>query len=237
MSDTQQHMLADGSTISISRDGNHRYWLGDDKAKEKKKVSSVTTLLKHIEGDTFGIGMSWALKLVRENNGDLNTPRQVSKESMDVGTRLHEAIDQYIRNHVVDEGDPLFVAWLNKVGEANDWMASELYVYNPSLDPNYGGTVDAISMDTQAEVVIWDWKTKERESYEQYGGYLREQAQLAAYSDALWAMGSVYLPTTGRIAYIMRDGSYVDVVEVDLKRGSKLFNASRELFLLTKGGE
>jgi len=228
-------MLADGSTISISRDGNHRYWLGDDKAKEKKKVSFVTTLLKHIEGDTFGIGMSWALKLVRENNGDLNAPRQVSKESVDVGNRLHEAIDQYISNHVVSEEDPLFVAWLNEVGGDTNWWASELFVYNPLVEPNYGGTVDAVSMDTQAEVVIWDWKTKERESYEKYGGYLHEQAQLAAYTDALRAMGSAYIPTKGCIAYIMRDGSYVDVVEVDLERGSKLFHASRELFRLTQG--
>jgi len=233
MSDTQQHPLADGSKVSISRNGNHQYWIGDN----GPKMRSVTTMLKHIEGDTFGIGMNWALKLVRENNGNINAPRQVSKESVDVGNRLHEAIDQYIRNHVVNEEDPLFLAWFNKVGEANDWMASELFIYNPSLDPNYGGTVDAISMDNKAEIVIWDWKTKERESYEKYGGYLHEQAQLAAYTDALRAMGSVYTPTKGCIAYIMRDGSYVDVVEVDLERGSKLFNASRELFLLTKGGE
>ena len=231
MSDTQQHPLADGSKVSISRNGNHQYWIGDN----GPKMRSVTTMLKHIEGDTFGIGMNWALKLVRENNGNINAPRQVSKESVDVGNRLHEATDQYIRNHVVNEEDPLFLAWFNKVGEANDWMASELFIYNPSLDPNYGGTVDAISMDNKAEIVIWDWKTKERESYEKYGGYLHEQAQLAAYTDALRAMGSAYIPTKGCIAYIMRDGSYVDVVEVDLERGSKLFHASRELFRLTQG--
>ena len=233
MSDTQQHPLANGLTVQISRNGRHQYWIGDDGPKMK----SVTSMLKHIEGDTFGIGMNWALKLVRENNGNINAPRQVSKESVDVGNRLHEAIDQYIRNHVVNEDDPLFLAWFNKVGESNDWMASELFVYNPALEPHYGGTVDAISMDNKAEVVIWDWKTKERESYEKYGGYLHEQAQLAAYADALVAMGSAYAPTKGCIAYIMRDGSYVDVVEVDLQRGSKLFKASRELFLLTQGGE
>jgi hypothetical protein len=233
MSDTQQHPLANGLKVQISRNGRHQYWIGDDGPKMK----SVTSMLKHIEGDTFGIGMNWALKLVRENNGNINAPRQVSKESVDVGNRLHEAIDQYIRNHVVTELDPLFLAWFNKVGESNDWMASELFVYNPALEPHYGGTVDAISMDNKAEVVIWDWKTKERESYEKYGGYLHEQAQLAAYADALVAMGSAYAPTKGCIAYIMRDGSYVDVVEVDLQRGSKLFNASRELFLLTQGSE
>ena len=233
MSDTQHHQLADGSKVQISRNGRHQYWIGDDGPKMK----SVTSMLKHIEGDTFGIGMNWALKLVRENDGNLNAPRQVSKESMDVGNRLHDAIDQYIRNHIVNEEDPLFLAWFNEVGEANDWLASELFLYNPALEPNYGGTVDAISMDDKAEVVIWDWKTKEKDSYEKYGGYLHEHAQLAAYTDALRAMGSVYTPTKGCIAYIMRDGSYVDVVEIDLERGSKLFNASRELFLLTQGGE
>ena len=166
MSDAQHHQLADGSKVQISRNGRHQYWIGDD----GPKMRSVTSMLKHIEGDTFGIGMNWALKLVRENDGNLNAPRQVSKESMDVGNRLHDAIDQYIRNHIVNEEDPLFLAWFNEVGEANDWLASELFLYNPALEPNYGGTVDAISMDDKAEVVIWDWKTKERESYEKYGG-------------------------------------------------------------------
>ena len=236
MSDTQHHQLADGSKVQISRNGRHQYWIGDDGPKMK----SVTSLLKHIEGDTFGIGMNWALKLVRENDGNLNAPRQVSKESMDVGNRLHEAIDQYIRNHIVNEEDPLFLAWFNEVGEANDWLASELFLYNPALEPNYGGTVDAISassVDNRDVVTIWDWKSKEKDSYEKYGGYLHEHAQLAAYADALRAMGSVYTPTKGAIAYIMRDGSYVDVVEIDLERGSKLFQASRELFMLTQGGE
>jgi len=271
--ETQQHPVANGF-VNISRNGNHQYWIDGG-----PKLKSVTTMLKHIEGDTFGIAMNWTRKEINESifpelvgqSFKKTTTRSVKEQQLDfvvnsrgagpmeitpetllrhtnaaddassqanaMGNRLHEAIDQYIRNHIVDEADPLFVAWLNKVGEANEWMASELFVYNPELEPNYGGTVDAISMDNKAEVVIWDWKTKERESYEKYGGYLHEQAQLAAYTDALRAMGSAYLPTKGCIAYIMRDGSYVDVVEVDLERGSRLFNASRELFLLTQGGE
>jgi hypothetical protein len=275
MSDTQQHQLADGSKVQISRNGRHQYWIGDDGPKMK----SVTSMLKHIEGDTFGIGMNWTrkeineaifpelvgqsfqktrTKSVKEQRLDFvvnsrgagpmeitpetllrhtNAADDASSQSTEMGNRLHDAIDQYIRNHVVNEEDPLFLAWFNEVGGANYWLASELFVYNPALEPHYGGTVDAISIGKQDEVVIWDWKTKERESYEKYGGYLHEQAQLAAYTDALRAMGSAYLPTKGCIAYIMRDGSYVDVVEVDLERGSKLFNASRELFLLTQGGE
>lgn len=226
----QKHPLADGSTVSISRNGNHRYWIGDD----GPKMRSVTTMCRHIEGDTFGIGMNWALKLARENNGNLNAPRQVSKESVAVGNSLHEAIDLYIKERVVNEDDPLFLAWFNEVGEANDWLASEMFLYNPLVEPHYGGTVDAISMNEEADVVIWDWKTKERESYEKYGGRDHEKAQLAAYTDCLRAMGSVYVPTKGFIAYIMRDASYVDVVEVDLERGSRLFQASRELYLLTQ---
>ena len=277
MSDTQHHQLADGSKVQISRNGRHQYWIGDDGPKMK----SVTSMLKHVEGDTFGVGMNWTrkkineaifpelvgqsfqktrTKSVKEQRLDFvvnsrgagpmeitpetllrhtNAADDASSQSTEMGNRLHEAVDAYIRHGTITEDDPLFLAWFNEVGKANEelWLASELFLYNPALEPHYGGTVDAISIGKQDEVVIWDWKTKEKDSYEEYGGYLHEHAQLAAYADALRAMGSVYTPTKGCIAYIMRDGSYVDVVEIDLERGSKLFNASRELFLLTQGGE
>ena len=212
--ETQNHRLSDGSTVNINRNGNHQYWVDDG-----PKMRSVTSLVKHISGDTFGVGSNWALKIARESGGDLDAPRQRNKEALASGTELHRAIDDYIKHGTIDES-PLFIAWYNKLGQES-WLASETF----------------LALNDSGTVTIYDWKTRDRESYEKNGGYLHEIAQLAAYADAITAMGSIYTPIQrGCIAYVMRDGSYVDVVEVDLAYGSKLFAASRELHLLTKKG-
>jgi len=231
MNDTQQHPLADGSTVKISRNGNHQYWIGDN----GPKMRSVTGLISHIDGDSFGVGLNWGLKMVREHGGDLNAPRRINKESVDIGNHLHEAVDTYIGDGTISE-DPVFMAWHKKLGE-QDFLASERYVFHPLL--LYGGTVDAISMHRSGDVVIHDWKSVEPGSWAKYGSSLRinkDTAQLSAYADALTQMGSVWAPSKGYITYVLRDGSGAEVVEVDLERGSKLFNASRELFLLITGG-
>jgi hypothetical protein len=56
--ETQNHPLSDGSTVNINRNGNHQYWVDDG-----PKMWSVTSLVKHISGDTFGVGSNWALKM------------------------------------------------------------------------------------------------------------------------------------------------------------------------------
>ena len=239
--ETQHHPLTNGSTVSISRDTAHKYWIGSHGAGDNEKVRSVTTIAGWVDGDLFGAGMGWALQQARLNGGDLGAPARSSTAARQEGDRLHQAIDQYIKHGVVDEDDQLFVAWLNAVGLNHDWAVSEQFVYHPKL--RYGGTIDAVSADNPGDIVtLWDWKSKASNSYYSqkekngFGGYLKEYAQLAAYADALRALGSLYAPTKGCIAYIMRDGSGVDVVEVDLKYGSKLFRASRQLFRLTTGG-
>ena len=237
--ETQLHPLQGGATLEINRNGNHQYWIDD-----RVKMPSVTTLTGHIDGDGFGAGMGWALKQARENGGDLEAPRRVSKEAMAAGTALHDDIDQYIKDGTVAEGSPAFVAWLHEVGEHKEWLAAEQFVYHRAL--SYGGTADAFSMSPATggfptprfgDPVIWDWKTKNPESYAKYGGGVKDHAQLAAYAMALREMGSILAPVSGFIAYIMRDGSGVDVVPVDLEKGWELFKASRTLSQLVKAGK
>jgi hypothetical protein len=227
----QQHPLADGSAVNISRNGNHQYWIDDG-----PKAKSVTTMLKHIEGDTFGVGLNWGIKMIRENNGDLDAPRRMNASSIEVGNHLHATVDAYIQNGTIDEEDPLFLAWFNAIGESTDWLASERFLYHPALQ--YGGTLDSVSMNADGEVLLHDLKTVEPLSWAKYGSGLRinkDSAQLAAYADALTAMGSIWSPVSrGYITYVLRDGSGAEVVEVDLERGSKLFLASQALYLLTR---
>jgi hypothetical protein len=229
--ETQQHPLATG-TVAISRNGNHQYWVD-----EGPKMRSVTSLVKHVEGDTFGVGLNWGLKIARENGGDLDAPRRLGKEALDGGVQLHDAVDTYIKHGTITE-DPVFMAWHNALGD-EPWLASEVFLYHPTLQPGYGGTADALSFDIHSGMTLYDWKTVDPNSWQKYGSTLRinkDAAQLAAYADALITMGSAYAPTRGCIAYVMRDGSGVEVQDVDLEYGGKLFRASRELYLLTQGG-
>jgi hypothetical protein len=199
-------------------------------------MKSVTSIMRHVEGDTFGIGMNWALKVARENGGDLDAPKRLGKEAQASGVQLHEAVDSYIKRGAITE-DPVFMSWYNALGDEN-WLASETFLYHPNMDPGYGGTADALSFDIRAGLTLYDWKTVDPDSWQKHGSTLRinkDSAQLAAYADALVAMGSAYAPTRACIAYVMRDGSGVEVVEVDLEHGGKLFQASRNLYLLTQG--
>ena len=51
---------------------------------------------------------------------------------------------------------------------------------------------------------------------------------------ALREMGSVYAPAFANIAYVMRDGSGVDVVPVDIDRSYELFTESLHMTGLVK---
>jgi hypothetical protein len=227
--ETQQHLLADGTMVDISRDGRHQYWI-----EGGPKMKGVTSLIGHIDRDSFGVGMNWALKMARENGGDLDAPRRSTKASMDTGTQLHESIDRYIKTGEIAE-DPLFMAWYGE-HQYRDWIGSELFVIEPELE--FGGTVDALALNGQDKAVIHDWKTVEPGSWHKYGDTLRRHkdiAQLAAYTYALEGMDSLWVPAEGYITYVLRDGSEAVVVEADLKLGLRLFKASRELFLMTNG--
>jgi hypothetical protein len=224
----QDHPLEGGGTLQISRNGNHQYWVDDG-----IKVPSVTGLVGHVDGDGFGAGMGWALKIAKAHE-DLDAPRRVSKAAKDEGTRLHEDIDAYIKTGAVAEDNPLLVAWLHELGN-RDWLTSESFCYNAS---GFGGTIDAISREDNG-LYIADWKTVDPDSWHKHGSSLRrakDSAQLAAYAYTLREMGSIYAPLYGSIAYIMRDASKIVVEEVDLAWGWKLFQASKTIYDLRKKG-
>jgi hypothetical protein len=227
----QEHTLKDGSVIEISRDVNHQY-----RVNNGPKMSNVTSMTHSlIDGDTFGIAVRWATNIIRDTN-NFDGALLAQEEGRMGGERLHSAVQDYIDNGVISEDSETFVAWLQTAGKLEQqglsWVTSERFVYHPDL--NYAGTVDALSIDLEGNIAIWDWKTKQRDSWERNGPYLSEQAQLAAYATALKAMGSRWVPTKAYIMYVMRDGSYTDTREVDIKKGMELFLASQAVYNLVK---
>ena len=224
---TQLHDLANGETVEITRrDGRgHQYIV----AGIEKPMPSVTGMLGHVESDGFGIGSGWATKQIRLAGGDLDAPKLASQRAVDLGNEVHEAIENYIKQGTVDETNLPFVSWLNAVGHFYTWKAGEAFLYHP--DMHYGGTLDAISGGDDG--ILWDWKTK-ADSYWKHGGSLKDHAQVASYVMALEAMGSKWKPKKARIAYIMRDGSGTDVVDVDIEAGMALFLTSRKMKILAE---
>ena len=234
----QEHILKDKTRINITQitkkigaNEVHKYMVTGLDGQTGAELSSVTALNKHTEGDTFGVAVNWATKLIRES-GNFNAPNEDTAKSIASGNALHECIERYIKSNgkEIDEENDMFTAWLKDVGSKHNWLASEVFLYHPVL--NYGGTADAISIDAETmEPVIWDWKTKNRNTYERYGPSLsyKDHAQLAAYANALDNMGSIYTPTKGNLVYIMRDGSYADVVPVDLQLSTEIFGLSARM--------
>ena len=234
--ETQEHLLrarlTGDDTLTISRNGNHQYW-----THQGTKVPSVTTMATHVDEGSFGAAMGWTLNQIKEHGGDLGAPNRISRQAVEDGNQLHAAIDAYIKDGTIAEGNPLFIAWLHEVGEKHDWLASEQFIYHQ--EARFGGTLDAISRDKKyphrddsISSMVWDWKSVDPKSWAKHGSTFRhakDSAQLAAYAAALRHMGSIYVPTIGCIAYIMRDASAVVVEEVDLAWGWRLFLASRTI--------
>jgi len=223
----QRHPLRDGDSLQIERNGRHQY-----RVEGGEWLPGTTSLLAALDSGGFGAGMGWALKMAREHGGDLDAPRRASKQALDEGTQLHADIEAYIVDGTVAEANPLFVHWLQELGACESWVAAEQYV----IQSSYGGTIDAISVELDGLMTAWDWKTKNSESFAKYGPSLIDAAQIAAYVDALDAMGSRWCCGTAKVGYVMRDapveGRWVHVVEVDLNDGLALFNASHRIHTL-----
>ena len=228
---TQIHQLAKGKTVEITRrDGRgHQYIV--DGVNDGKPMPSVTGQIGHVSPLFFNVVSGWTTKQIRLANGDLEAPKKAGDKATADGNDIHDAIERYIKTGEVTEENLGFISWLNTVGNHYEWIAGEAFVYHPGMA--YGGTLDAISNRFQ-ESILWDWKTKDPVSYNKYGGSLKDHAQVASYADALNAMGSEFQGIQhAKIAYIMRDGSGTDVIDVDLEVGRKLFTLSRDLYLTT----
>jgi|TARA_R100001530_G_scaffold128570_2_gene98376 hypothetical protein len=235
---TQHHPIKENvfgeKTIMLSRNGNHQYWLGNDKTM---KMPSVTGITKYADAGSFGAGVGWATKTIRANDGDLNSPRGLSQQSIETGTALHDAIDNFITNKTINEDSFLFTKWLEDFGKDKTWLASEQLLYIPEL--SVGGTVDALYFDPDdksenGSIVLADWKTKEKASFEQYGASTKDFIQVAAYCVGLRAMQSIYSPDSAKIVYVFRDGSGIEVVDVDIEKYWEIFKACHKLHSLLK---
>ena len=248
--ESQTHSVASGNgmfppRMTIERNGNHQYRSVSADGTHTTWCPSVTAICGHLESGQFTAGKNWFKGLVTQHNGDIEQAEQASEYGLMEGNRVHAAIDNYIKHGVVDEDDDVFMQWYIALGDRN-WIASEHFVIRDAKDSSwaYGGTVDAIERvgDTY---VVWDWKTKDINQYKKYGSRPKEHAQLSGYFEAINHMGwvwdpiderplSPYRPNVARLAYIFRDASPIDIVDVDLSAAGRLFHNSRLTYYALK---
>ena len=235
----QEQKLSDDESIVITRNGKHQYKfhkvynMTTGRTADSAFMPGVTTIAKHIGGDNFSVGMNWALKKVRDNGGDVDAPRKLGAEATASGNLLHEDIDKYIKDGTMPPEDhDLFMLWHRELGNRN-YVSSEQLVVHEAM--SYGGTLDAISKEPDG-YTLWDWKTKEKDSFEKYGNYPNEFAQVAAYTQALRNINHPYAPVKAYIANIMRDGSAVHVVPVDLTYNGRLFQTGYNMYHTLREG-
>jgi hypothetical protein len=230
MGDIQIHRLKGGSTVEIERKNagrGHRYILNDG-----EPVGSVTGTLGHLDSDAFSIGLNWGLKMARLEDGNLDAARQAGADAQKAGTLLHSQVESFINDGTIAE-DETFLAWHHlmsglELSEGFQFTATERFVYDPEL--MIGGTIDCIVQSLDGgEFHVYDWKTKERESFDKYGPSAKDFTQVAGYVHALRAMNSEWAPSKAFLVYVMRDGSRAERVEVPLKQYMPIYKAARQL--------
>ncbi len=220
-------------------------------------LPGVTTIASHVGGDNFSMAMNWGLKQVRRSallrlgidadsldsdafkkaweavkdnqflTSDMEAPKRSGTEAREIGEKLHQDIDSFIKNPNAPqaEDNDLFMLWHRELG-SHKWVASEQFLVNTSY--GYGGTADAISLEPDG-FAIWDWKTKD-------SGYTirpSELAQITAYALAMESMDHPLTPVKAFIACVMRDGSGIDITPVDISpvgHNAKLFFIGQDMY-------
>ena len=223
------HKFKDGSEVRIDRNKKHQYsYVGD-----KRSYASTTGVAAHIDTNSSGL-IQWAVDLSLDS-GDRKAHTKSAAESMAIGTSLHASIENYINDGTVDEADDVFILWLNQVGNHHIWEAAEVMVINQ--ETGTGGTIDALSFSDPDTLMVWDWKTKKKESsYLNMKPILKDHAQIANYTRAFSNMGSDYNvnQSTAKIAYLCLDTQRVYIETVDIHNAYGLFQQSSGIYHSTR---
>lgn len=162
---------------------------------KESQYPSVSTILNQL--DKSGALMGWALNCYEAKLNELIADgvdieeaiktakkeyKNVSNEALDIGTQVHDAIEQYIKTgkdltgQLKDEVANGFLAFLEWEKEhVVRWLESEVQTVDEKV--GYAGTYDAIFQSTTGEIVMVDFKTS-KSIYDEYW------LQLAAYKNA-----------------------------------------------------
>ena len=213
-----------------------------------EKVPSVTTILGRFK-DSGGL-IKWAYSQGRkhENLAMRNLPAPAHlydtvQEAALAGTIAHDFIESYILDHA-QEGERFAEAKAKYAGEAADvktraWNAYQQFLKwlsntnirithtemgQVSEAHQFGGTLDAVGLDADGNVVLIDWKT----SNAVYGEYL---TQLAAYAILLEEKNPALTPRGFHLLRVAKESAdFAHHYYGELEREKRAFLLMRELY-------
>ena len=173
------------------------------------RVPRVTSILSYCEGDTDGL-MRYAANLGRRYY-------EVNKNTLDIGTKVHEAIAEYLTagttyclsntpyklRREVDQCLRNFIAWYNNATMNLGWKVEIFISEVPLICPWFAGTADAILIINGKRYIV-DFKSSKRISTSYF-------IQTSAYK---WIVDNYY-PDYGPIdgLGILRFDKFNDVYE------------------------
>ena len=176
------------------------------KTKDGKKVPGVTTIIGRFKDS--GALLWWAFEQGKAaERGEINSLYDKRDEAADAGTLAHSMVEKHINgeevkpsdNKAAQQGYENYLQW----EKDNKITIVEQEIQLVSEVCRFGGTPDAIGIDSQNRVVLLDWKTSSS------GPYVDWLLQLAAYK-ILWTENNPDQPITGGFHLLKFSKEYAD---------------------------
>ena len=231
-------------TVEQKTVGNkHQYVVHDHKDMANSPMDSVTGILRYVDGTSTTPISRWAVKQVIEYakkhclitgdiTGALNDARKqpdiMFKKAGDRGTRIHNALEIYLRalddwwqplDVDVDDIDKLETCfskvseWIKKSGLKV--MGTELPVYHREL--MVGGSIDLVLSDDKSRIYVVDFKTGSRI-------YKKDALQVTAYISCLISMLEDNVELWDRFNATMPHGESLNQLQI----GGALFHIKED---------
>jgi hypothetical protein len=178
-----------------TKDGDPRYGATLREARKEHLLPSVTTVLSIVaqpglEAWKQEQAIMAALTLPRLDNEPLDAfarrvvadSKRQAGEAADVGTRVHDAIEQYLTTELVASVD----GYDDVIGEAIEWIDDNIDLDAPfiteasGVGDGYAGRIDFVGYDKNGAPIILDFKTQNVKKYPRV--YSKYKQQLAAYA-------------------------------------------------------
>lgn len=150
-------------------ESTHKYNLESDPSIV---FTSCTTFIKYFFKAFDSIGIANNLVSNHPNYIGMSPQEliEVWDSKAEVGTRVHNEIDKYIKNDEIPkmEKSILAVDWLKKYLNNSSQILSEVVLYSKALE--LAGTVDLLVHDKSTDSYeIFDWKTSQKIDMNSYG--------------------------------------------------------------------
>lgn len=250
-STTEIYQIYGGAVTLNYEDGRHRYYVTDKEQKmEHQLVPGCTTILGVINKPAL---MGWAVKMageyINENlkpgvaldeveikdliQGAKGAHRKKRDSAADLGTMIHEWIEQYIKAEMGIKGyekpeDPTNEKMQSAIVAFFDWRKKHKVVFTHSEQKVYSrmvqvaGTIDAIgTIDGKTSII--DFKTSN-------GIWPEMTLQVAFYQQAWEEMTGAKIDKRWLIRFGKEDGEFEAVEFTDHMEDAKAFGAANTLY-------